>query len=652
MPTSMHLRTNTKARRSLGLLLALAGSALTLPGLAGCDRKSDAARAIEAGATDLETLTGGGSAPALKGETLTTLKRAATTLTEAGKSDTPAEKGAAQSLLSTTMSGQADFAVSAAVEQEAQLLRMVASVRNIATAWSGKTARAAAAEAFDPSAQIAAIERSLGEKQTEITAATKRRDELSAALTALQARAKSRLDAGQAKIEESASIAQSAEKLTAREAVPVIERAAAVRREGDTLNAEGAMLQAKADLDRPEVEEAELIVAQLNNQKTKFEGIISELRARQAKAREDARAVRDGAAKDAADLDAAVSEAVALFEGGLTASYEDAIRGFGQAATAAKQGVAGAPSASRVASAAAKQSEGDVHLARATIAASVAKLLEDLSKANPAPPKAGDYASKARSIREVQKTSLEKAVESYESARSDYTASAGGLSGPAGGQVRERLEALGQALERLKSAAQGVSMDMPKAAEGSAPVDPALADTISRFFSAVKEDREQDVMALLHAPDASFQSLFTSMAKLNAAFKEKYGKTFSEAASTNPMLGQMAGPLALKDTLGQVGPGDLVITMEGEDKATATGPGLASPLAFSRVNGEWKFTMPGTERLGPMAALLAPIANAMSAVADEVAAGQHADDQAAVSALMTKMQSLLGGMMGGSQPNP
>src|SRR5437899_3286947 len=146
----------TMTKRVSGWRVGFAGlSAWALVVSAGCDQRSESAKAVDNSARDLHALSGASPEPAMDTEKAKTLGKIAADLAPAIASGDAGEKSAASMLVAQTQAGLAEQAMTEAAEAERTASNTITQVNTYLSNWKMRSAAAGAAETFDPSAQRA-----------------------------------------------------------------------------------------------------------------------------------------------------------------------------------------------------------------------------------------------------------------------------------------------------------------------------------------------------------------------------------------------------------------------------------------------------------------------------------------------------------------
>ena len=640
-----------KKQASAILLVTASGLAL----VSGCDRRSETARAVEHSSNEVQALNAGGSIPAPTETRQKSYSQVASDMQQAASSGSGGEKAAALVLASSAQNGLAEIPAAEAVHLEGQVhdhvLLMSASLQR----WNSSNAVAEAAEAYDASSQLADIAKSRGEKDQNIKTETARREELAKRIDGLRAEAKVKLDAAAAKEAEYSRLMQSVTPLSARDGVPIVERAAVIRRESEAARNEGAKIDAQADSLKPVLDEVSAIVTQLTNQRKSLDDIEASVNARIAASKNEAAEARASAAAAAETLNKELKELDALRTGELAAQYDKAFKAIKQSVQAAKESQADGGAGGKVAHGLAQLGNAELSWGRAQGAQTYGSLLESLASAPKPLPFAAEIKTRHDAATAEQQQNLQTAKDSFEEARKAFASAK-----VADKNVTERMQQLGELLETAVKVTGGEEKDVAAAfklrsARPAAPAPAAAANTPAAPAANATEDQAaigalidqvqpllaagkmQEALPLIHSTPATKPVLEASAvasaayAKADAACKAKFKKSAAEILSSNPMLWA-----ALKqmdpNSYAWLSSKDFAVEVTG-DRATATTSKLPTPMNFIKVDGKWMVYEAELEAAGPAVAQAGMMVKAMGDVfgswAAKIEAGEYPTEQAA-----------------------
>jgi hypothetical protein len=647
--------TMRSAKSTIGVrsVMALAGLAVVL---GGCDRTDPNQAAVERASSAVVGLNGGGAGqatPEFQREVFTGVVR---DVQGAMQQDAaPGTRAAAALLTAQSQLGLAEEPVRAALERDREARALMSRVSSLLADWSTRSATAAAAEGFDPAAQIAST-RQMGERaRAEIEQHEAKKRELEAKLAELTARVTDLNATVAAAQGVYAAEMERASKVSASEAAAIVAAANVVRREADALRMDAGKVQAEIDQLRPQIREAELLATAARNLAQGAANSIRQLEERQAQARREASEQRAAAAAAADELDKAVTELDRLVEGPMKQAFDEAGSALNRARGSAQEAMKGSPSVGRSTVAAVQQALGGLAWARAQSLGAYATMLENLARMTPALPKRENYASMARQVREQEKTILDEVGSAFEAAQNGFSGVP--LRGDRASDAKTRLERVAELIGRAREAAAGRAADLQAApaetpasgGDGAAaseiPVDPALRTTIESLIAASQEGRTADAIAMMDVPNEGLRQMIEASGRMEAAMRAKFGEeAVKTALAANPqarMLMASGGGM-----LDAVDVSQVAISMVSAEEASVRMPDSPEPLPFRKIDGTWKMVMD----LGPQGAMMAPVFGPMSKAMDEVTKGvndgTYPDANAAIAAAMQKIQeAVMGGMM-------
>ncbi|MCC6951992.1 MAG: hypothetical protein IT433_11180 [Phycisphaerales bacterium] len=615
------------------LLCLVAGSAVALT---ACDRESEAQRKVSESSRTLVALTGGGSAPAHPADQQKAFSAVSAAATVDGA--TEGEKAAAALLASVSYDGLGGLTTAEIGTLEGKVRASIVSIQGLLTQWTSFGAIATAADAVDVSGEIAGIAASRAERDRELVALTRTRGEIEAKLNDLKGKSQAKLAQADLKFAEAATIRERAANLSATDATPLVEQAAATRREGEGLRVEGMRFKAEADTIAPTLRETLALIDKGNKQKEDLVSIEASVQARSAAAKQEATAARTAASEAAAALQRQLTELDALRSGELANAYDSAQAAFGKAVSNARaaQG-AGKASAGKLAAGTASMSLAHSHWSRAQGAQSYAALLGAMAGAKPSLPNHSEIQSRLTATIQEQKAALGEAEKALDDAKSAF--SSAGVQGAA----RERLEALTALLDKAIQTAKDEKLDAagafgfrsrvpaPLPASGAAPeAAPGAA--------APAGDAAAQIRALLKPMVDAQTTMRVSLAKAEEACQAKFGKSFRDVLATNPMMAAAGGQFDRPEVKLE----DIRVNVTG-DTATATFPGAPVDVPFTKVDGAWTSQIP----LGAgMNRMLSMVTKAIEGWTSDVTGDKFEDEKAAGQGLMTRFVAMQMQMQG------
>lgn len=634
--------------RECGVLTArrvvrAAGLILGVLAVIGCDRETDGAKAVQSAATELVASTGGGVAPASASVRDSTFKSVASKVTTPASESAGSEQAAALLLLADSQFGQAAGPATAITQAEHKARMAMGSIGNLLSLWSNHSAVAGVAESFDPSKRMGELATGKLALDAQEAQTAKEQQEIEARVNGLRSQAGAKLQAAAARQGEYEAIMARALRVSATEAADLVREANAIRRQGDALRLEGEKINADAEAIAPLIGEAALRVAQFRNQKADLERQEAELLHRKSEAERQASEARTAATVAANKLDEYVTTLNALRDEAKDA-YVRAVELYGKSASSAQRAMSESKVVARLAQGSAQHALAQLHIQRAQDLKVYATLMETIGNSNPKVPAvqpplpyASKYAQSGMAAREETKAMLEAAASAYENAAS-------AISGvQVQGEVKERLTALGAALERAKEKAEGKGLDEAVAARIG---DVALAETINNILVAARENRNADMIGFMHLPTPEVKSLMEAAVRLDAACQSKFGKRFQEIATRGMPMGAMGAGFDA-DAFGRLTLEAMTVTISG-GSATATAEGLPTPLEFVKVDGAWKLKIPGGEMMAMAGPMLGPIGTVMDELVVAVNDGSLASEEDLMQRFQTRLQEVMMNSMPGA----
>ncbi len=642
----MAYSSSPRMRGRLSIVLA-AGLAM---GLAACDRDNASDTALREAQNSLTTVS---PAEATYTKVLTSLQSVAS-------DGAPSQKAAASGLMAQAHAGLAEGPSATVNAVEQATLDAIVQLRALHSQFLTYSAMADAAGAYDPSTELAEVDRQAAERDGELAALQQKKSDLDAEIQKLKGQAKQLLDQAQAKRAEAATLKGQVANQTAVRGEELMIQARERDREADALEVQSATLEARAAKVQPDSDQAQLDIERVNQQTTLLAETREQINARATASRAQSAESRAAAQKVAAEIETLVDETSKLREGSLATAAEEAANRFQQAAAAAQQSVqGGSASAGNMAAGAHHQSLGDLYWSRAQGLAAWSQVLSGLTQSKPAVP--GDFKAAADAAAAQSKELLDKATESYEAANAAYQDA---LSSGAGGEeAQRRIDRLNQLLaQSVKTTSNGskdirVQPMMPEpSGEGAAVVDgggatgavapgttpnetlaalktasansdPAVAD----LFLTENDEQRQIVQAML--------SLMPAGKRVEQALVAKFGDEAGEALKQMQQQGGSGALAGVED----IDPASVEFQIDGYT-ATATVGG--EPMTMKQVDGVWKIDLSAAGLDGPAGQMMVQMAPKISGIMDEFAgeveSGKYSTLQEAMAMFMQKMmQSMM-----------
>ncbi len=659
-------------RSTTALVIAmLAGLAL-----GGCDDRSPAEKALVQSSRQINSVSGGSGPgdPAIEAK-----KRQEIAATLAGVQDaSPTQMAATMTALAQTQLGQATAAKAELVGVERDGLIKEARIRGLLGEWASQSSLAASIESFDPATAIADLDASIAGKQKEASDYGSRKKELDDKIASLKSKADAANAQGAAAEGEYAKLREQAQSLSAVQAEPLIAQAATFKRTSDEAHIQAARYLAEADVMSPESAEAAQGVERTANQIKGLQEAKKRLQDRKAQATSEGQAARAQADQIAQDLDKAVQDFKAHRSGPVDAAYAASSKAYSTAAGTAKKATDDKGGGSKLALGAAQQALGDLHWNRAKSEQKFALLMDRIANVTPELARKSAYADDAKAALETKKAALESAKGAYEGAVSAYRASG------AKGQVKEQLDLVIKRLEAFATAAGDDKLDVlevlaagekpaeeaataqaepaEKPAETPAPIETTttgapgrpiseapdvLQQNLEKFSSAARNGDVGELRDVLLIPAeqaeqiAQILKIQEAQGNLERACRRKFQKGLADALG-GMGAGMGAGALSVN---GELDLANTTFTMQGDDTALVSVPGVPQPMTWKLVDNDWKLEL-GLDKLpaGSLDAIV-KIADPLSAAINEVANDVKADKLQTIQAVGVALMQKLGPIM-------
>ncbi|MCL4221668.1 MAG: hypothetical protein KJZ65_09890 [Phycisphaerales bacterium] len=439
--------------------------------LAACDQGSEASRAIDDAGRSIHAIAGGGGAAMEPSITVDHFARAQKALERPSLDGTDVEKAGVMVLKARTAAGLAAGDSLLMGQLERQAAEQAAEIRSLIRRWEEQNALAAAAESYDPSAELAELAKVETDIKAQIQRAEQAKREIDGRIAELESQIVQLQQAASAERAKSAELELKAAAMTAiaaAEIAPQIQQHAQAA-EGKLFDV--SRLQARADHMRTGATEASLTLGKLAQQLAINEQAKADVAAMQQAGRNEAETAR-AKAREAAQQVRAKAEALLAFrdgragvEGaGLEQISADQVSKLRNAVSNARQAVSGMRVGARAALGSANIALGDALSKRARSFEDVAMLMERAAQSTPALPESAWFADQAAKARTQATAALAEAREAYVAAAEDL-ASLGGKA--------ETADLLNKLSDRLRKSAGGgpASEDEPTGGDASADED-------------------------------------------------------------------------------------------------------------------------------------------------------------------------------------
>jgi hypothetical protein len=621
----------------------------TVLSLAACD-ESPSARAIKDAANQVQ-------ASGINSDSATNLAADAKKATSGLGQIAQGEGG--ESLSAVLLTAQADLAqaeseASKIPEAEGLIRRNLALLTERTSQWANFNAVGTAAAGFDPSRDMSSFEAQKRDRQKDLAEWTAKRDQLQAQLTDLESRSTTEIEASKDFFKQASDLMQRVSSVSAREGVPLVEQAAALRKQGDMRRLAGEQLQAEIDAVRPALAEATVMANQFNSQITALNTAVGELNTRKAESQSTNTQAQADAGRIAGEIDTLVAELMKAHDETYLPAFTKATSGFTKVVTGARKAQTDQPSgtaasAGRVTAGSAQLSLAGLHYGRAQLLDGMIGTLRVLSNSSPALPQKADYESRITALTELLKTSVEESSKALQDAQNS-------MNGVQGAN-RERMQQLSELVGKLDKVVKGEALDLsgkappPKLDADGVPV--AAKQLIGKMIQLAKDKDYAGSAALMHSATEDGKKMIAAqakvseaMAKFDSALKAKFNEDLAAALEKTPQ-GAMMGQMLKAGDMSAMDPASVTYAMRG-DTVMVSLPGSPMPMEVTQVEGEWKMSLGQAEA---MAGMMLPMMDKMSTSADELAgkveAGEFADSAAAANAFLKAIMAGMPGMGGG-----
>lgn len=620
--------------------------------IAACEQKDVSADALHKANIQLASLSPFGTPAGSNKFKVQTYSEVIRSLQPVSREGSASQKAAASLLIAQSQAGLAEPPATNAGECERIVLNSLSGIRSRLDVFLTQSSSAAASASYDPSKEIAEIEKSDKEKAEQIKAEQAKKAVIDKKVADLKAQAQAKADQARALRQEAGKERQKIPNQTATEGEKTLLKARELTRRADALEVESASLDAEASHTAPQAVEGQNSIERLNKQRELLAKERGEIAKRAQVAKDRSAKDRADAAKTADEIKQAVTKIEEIRNGDLKTMTEQAVKGYTDASTAAKAAASEMKTTAQMTIGAANQSLADVQLARAQGLQSFAQTLDTLATAKPALPDAAAYKSKSDEAKAAAKEAVEAARESYKTADAAYNAAG------ATGEAKTRLEKINRRLRDLVKATGGDPDTIPARGEVAPETPPAEATPATTAAAGGPEATIQAVIDIVATGNLekmeewllwtneedrkvfkALVAIIPAAKHLDAAAKAKFGQSI-------PMgLDRMAaGPMKVFQGLKV---SDVKFTVTG-DTAVANIPGDPEPTKLKKQGDKWLID---PEALPPEMKDMAPMMDAMAKSLDSIAAdvesGKIADMQAFGLAVQKAMAPMMQKMMPG-----
>lgn len=606
--------------------------ALTAGMIAGCDRSSANASAIAHSSAKLQSNSGGAFSASWDGISAKNYKDSIQLAKPVADAEGKNPHGAAASaLVGESQLGQAQAILDQASVAEQAALDKVSLIRVRLSNWVAYNAEADAASSFDPKEMVAQIDANKAEREKEIQAYTTQQQDLQRRLADLQAKAKARFEEAAKLGEEYSKARESLGSLSASEAEAKLTAARESKRKGDAIRVEASRLQAQADVLQPEITEIGVLIEATKNRLAGLDRAKLELNEKAQQGRAAAAQSRTSAGETAKDIEAALAELASFRNAEVNSKFDNAISTLRTALASAKSASGDPAGPGKLLVGRVQLALAGAQAAKASSLAIYASLLQQAETVTPALPFASSIGAPQKEAADLSKASVEEAKSAYEGAQSAFSSIQ--LKGPGGSAIKERMTLLSDALGILagkQEPSQAPAAPAPAAAPESAPAAPEAPPAAQasgsgdapaaweQIYGAMESGNKEVFFSLVKLQDPAHKevleklvSLTVMQSKLDAACKDKFGKTLSEAQAA--ATGMTAPTKA----------SDYKVEVTG-DSAVISHPGSPAPLKLVQDNGKWLLDSSSiaTGPISMAAQMSGPISAAMESVTVDVQGGK------------------------------
>lgn len=654
------VRTSQAPRLCAQHMIAAVGCALSLlVVLSGCGGEDVSAQAIREAEIKLGTVSFGGSSamPSIE-RRRSVYNDVLKTVGQVNKEQAgPGQLAASKLLEARAHAGLGEIQAANAAEDEGAFIGELTVAEAWLNRWTGQNATAERLEQYDPTSDLAELEKQIQAKGIEAD----QMDQQRAAQASVVAQLKGQAEGVQAQAksvrERANTMRAEAKGVSAQVRSGLIEQAVQVSREADALDKQASLLLAQAGAEAPKVDALARQVQGLRTQQDLLRQSQKDVRTRAESGKQHASAAR----QDAKDVGTKLASILTALESKRTEletptdsaakSYQAAIRA-AQEAGRSQSGKSGI-----VAAGGFQQSLADTLASKARGMHSYARLIGAVASSKPALP-GGNWGEKAKAADSAAKAALDQTLEAYEAAKTSF--SSGGAS--------DKAKAVAESIERLLSSLKGGSAtkSQPEGQpHGGSPVsagDAGAAEQVRAALSSMLAAKSpEDALKFVKFKDESTKNAIEGMltpikalAELKDAAKSKFGKDLtellaqskSESIKANPMLSMVLTGIsgALPGMEGSAGDVDGAKIDVKDDTATVSHAGQT--MQFVNEAGTWKMLMGMNAQelagLTTMKPMLDGLAGGVGEVVKKINTDGYADADAMLEDLAKQLMGAVG----------
>jgi len=431
------------ARATISAVLVACGLAFAT----GCLEEDEVSPALKAASQQLEALGAPGSSVPGDDFRLGEYRGVIATLKPVASAGTKVQNAAASLMIARAQVGLAEPTAIALNDLNQRFYDRASDLRSEHAEWATLSSLAETAVSFDPSEEQAQINEKIQERDAAIIAEQIKSEVVTIRVAELEQLAQQAMaSAGDLRIKEEQS-RNDAGKLSAREALPLHEQAAAFRREADKFEVNAEMQMAIADTIRPQINDHEVEINRLTSQRDLLVANSQEVAAKAVQGRHEAKGLREQAEETAQRIDRIVSKIESLRTGEAQSAFDAMTEAFDTAASSAGRAISGNRSGANLAKGEIRQSQGILVGAHASTLEFVASILDQVAQTRTPLPNSGTIASVSASMQADSDTRKAAALETFTQARDAFEGTS--LRGEASDRIDSVIAELNKVIESL-----------------------------------------------------------------------------------------------------------------------------------------------------------------------------------------------------------
>ncbi|RNC80822.1 MAG: hypothetical protein ED559_03185 [Phycisphaera sp.] len=450
--TISHAR-NAGARISAVILLA--GLAV----MPGCLEEDEVSPALKEASSILEALGAPGSGVPGDDFREREYREAINILRPIASSGSDAQNAAAALMMSRAEFGLAEPKLKVVTDIDAQLYALVSALRAEYTEWSSLNSLAETAEAFDPAPEQADINTKIQEREQAITEAQQSAEAVKARVAELEAQAKEASDQAAALRVREQEVRNQTATLSARDALPLHEEAATLRREADAFEVTAETFLSQAETIRPEIIDQDLEVERLTQQRDLLVASAQEVAAKAVEGRDVAADLREQATQTATRINNLVQQLESMRTGEAQSAIDEAKSSLETAASSAGRARSADRSGSQLATGEIQQAMGTTLAAHASTLRHAATILDQIANARAPLPTQSTISSVQNSFAGAADTTEAEALEAFIAARDAFDGSS--VRGEASDRIDTVKAEIAQTIESLGGPSAEPEQEVP-----------------------------------------------------------------------------------------------------------------------------------------------------------------------------------------------